>query len=470
MELRPDTKSIHYERMIKEWIKISVIMAGDPAIKEAGQIYLPKLTGQTPAQYKAYKNRGVFFNAFDRTVVGFSGAIVKKNPIFEVSPRIKEMLPHITVNNESIEEVTEIIGKNLLSYGYYGILVDMPVVREGDIQTDEPYFALYTCDAILNPLVQREGSENKLIRLTLAETVERQNPKNKYEIFTQDVIRELAIEDGILVVRLYEKKEIAKDKYEWVQIGDDMYPAVRGKKLNYIPFVFFGAVTNDPTPKKPPLETLANLNIKHWQVTVDYYHAIHYCCMPTPWAAGFPKSSELYVGGEKAWVSENPDAKCGYLELVGKSLEYVQNAMDRLENQMAVAGAKILEARKNAAETAETVRLHFSGDSASLSSIVSSIEAGLIKAFEFMSLWIGEKPKCVVKLNREFVSDKLSSQDIIALLQAWQGGGISLNTFLMNMKNGEILGQDQTIEDEKLRIEAEGSKPGKSNNIFGLEG
>jgi hypothetical protein len=40
-----------------------------------------------------------------------------------------------------------------------------------------------------------------------------------------------------------------------------------------------------------------------------------------------------------------------------------------------------------------------------------------------------------------------------SLMGAWQSGGISHDTFLFNMKKGEILPPDITIEDEKGLIE-----------------
>lgn len=468
-DIFPDTKSIYYKKYIADWIKIGTILEGESAIKAAGPLYLPKLTGQNPTEYKAYKDRGTFFNAFDRTVTGFSGAIVRKEPNFETSSKVKKILPHITINNESIQEVTEIISKNLLSYGYFGILVDMPVVEKNAI-SESPYFALYGCETIYNFEIVKQGSKNKLMWITLGETAYVPDPKNKYSMIKKDRVRELAIEDDFLVVRVFEEKRVSSNKYIWEQVGEDVYPKIRGKRMMEIPFVFFGAVTNSPIPQKPTLETLANLNIKHWQVTVDYYHGLHYCAIPTPWAAGFPKTAELFVGGQKAWISEDPTASCGFLEFTGQGLQSVENAMDRLENQMAVAGAKILEARKNGVEAADTTRMHFSGDSANLSSIVTSVETGLQKAFGFMDMMFGDiSPRNnIVKLNREFVSDKLTAQDIQALLQAWQGGGISLDTFLMNLKNGEVLSQDQSIEDEKTKIEEETSNnPKFTNNDFG---
>jgi len=60
-------------------------------------------------------------------------------------------------------------------------------------------------------------------------------------------------------------------------------------------------------------------------------------------------------------------------------------------------------------------------------------------------------------LNRDFVSGKMSAQDITALLQALQAGKISIDTFLYNLQRGEILPEMRTIEDEKLLIASSGN-------------
>ena len=44
---------------------------------------------------------------------------------------------------------------------------------------------------------------------------------------------------------------------------------------------------------------------------------------------------------------------------------------------------------------------------------------------------------------------------IAELVKALQVGAISQDTFLYNLKQGEILPEDTTIEDEKLKIEAD---------------
>jgi len=72
-----------------------------------------------------------------------------------------------------------------------------------------------------------------------------------------------------------------------------------------------------------------------------------------------------------------------------------------------------------------------------------------------MAEWDGITGDISVKLNTDFVDTKINAQDMTSLMGAWQSGAISHETFLFNMKRGEILDPDTSIEDERDRIEVQ---------------
>jgi hypothetical protein len=123
---------------------------------------------------------------------------------------------------------------------------------------------------------------------------------------------------------------------------------------------------------------------------------------------------------------------------------------------------------KKAAEAAETVVMRYSGDTATLSSIVISVEQGIMKVLDFIGMWLGiENVESEVHLNRDFVSQKLSAQDITALISAYQANTISLDTFLYNMSVGEVLPADTTIEQEKSKIKSAAADFAKKQTDMG---
>jgi hypothetical protein len=70
-----------------------------------------------------------------------------------------------------------------------------------------------------------------------------------------------------------------------------------------------------------------------------------------------------------------------------------------------------------------------------------------------MAEWEGVSGDIEVELNTDFVDTKILPQELTALMGAWQSGAISHETFLHNMKKGEILPVGVTVEDEKDRID-----------------
>src|SRR5512139_2628362 len=75
-----NTTHPEYDLMAATWLRARDVLAGEDAIKAAGEKYLPKLESQSEEEYQAYKARAVFFNATARTLAGYVGMIFRKPP------------------------------------------------------------------------------------------------------------------------------------------------------------------------------------------------------------------------------------------------------------------------------------------------------------------------------------------------------------------------------------------------------
>src|SRR6266481_8992622 len=62
------------------------------------------------------------------------------------------------------------------------------------------------------------------------------------------------------------------------------------------------------------------------------------------------------------------------------------------------------------------------------------------------------KAEVTVKLNTDFGMAGMSSQDLQAVVAAWQSGAISRDTMFELFRSGEILPDGRTNEDEKTLI------------------
>jgi hypothetical protein len=484
------------------------VIAGEDAVKESGEIYLPKLPGQTPEDYEAYKFRASWLSATDRTRGGLSGQIFRKDPEFN-SPETDAMT---ALNNDSdldgltIYDYSRQVTDEVLAVGRGGTLIDWDPVEE------RPFFTFYTAEAIRDWRKERVNGRTVLSYVALDEdfsveaheqaTVAMSVGMNSKDLSEQDKaqatgksIRILRLvhgmsgpmsEDGEVeetpfmsyIVEIWmEKSESGKPasagdrthKSEWILVSMTI-PEKRGIPLDFVPFVFHGPTTNGSQiqPEKAPLEDLVSLNLEHYATSADFKHGLHFAGLPTAWVAGFDKNTVLRVGGATAWVSEDANARAGYLEFTGQGLTPLADYLDTLVRQMAVIGARLLENQKREAETAETMTIRQGGESAVLQTITNSVGQQLTRAVQIAFWWSSvdieldpfniDDDEVNFILNSDFISAKMASQDVVNLTQAWIAGGISRRTLTHNLEQGEILPPGVSPEDEDALILLEAPK------------
>jgi len=85
-----DTKHPDYLKALERWKRNRDVLAGEDAVKAAGEKYLPRIGAQTDVEYQAYLKRASFFNATARTHDGLTGMQFRKTPAAELPGQIKD--------------------------------------------------------------------------------------------------------------------------------------------------------------------------------------------------------------------------------------------------------------------------------------------------------------------------------------------------------------------------------------------
>jgi len=82
---------------------------------------------------------------------------------------------------------------------------------------------------------------------------------------------------------------------------------------------------------------------------------------------------------------------------------------------------------------------------------------GISRLLRMVAVWenLGAAGSIEIHLNEDYVDTKLAGADITALMTAYQGGAISLDSLIWNMSQGERLPTGRTIEDEISLIESD---------------
>ncbi len=465
-----------YKIRIDQWSRCRAAAEGTDAVKASTTIFLPKLGGQSESEYAAYLMRALFYGATGRTIQGLSGAIFRKPSKIEYVKLYEKDLELMTVNGLSFSEVEQETIRELLIVGRHGILVDS-VKADGK----RAYAAMYTAENITDWQTTVIDGVQVPTQIRLNEWVDtiksdgfEIEKREQYRVLKLTFVKDQYVYSQEVHVKTKDDKNIERFILDPSQ---SITPMRKGKVLNYIPFFSINKESLTLETDKPPLLDLVDVNFSHFRTCADLEHGAHYTALPTPWVAGFPVDKKLRIGSAIAWVSNDPKAKAGFLEYTGQGLQSLRDLKKDKEGLMARLGAQILEEEKGAAETATTTKLRKAGEGGALLSMVISVTEGLTNVLKEMARWSGasdsQVDKIEYKLNRDFVSTRMEPQELTALMQSWQSGGISQDTFLWNMQQGEILPPDPTIEDEKdlldvgvPGLEDEGSIPVKKE--FGI--
>ncbi|MCP5079127.1 MAG: DUF4055 domain-containing protein [Psychromonas sp.] len=414
---------------------------GSDAIKSAGETYLPRLDEQSDKKYNAYKSRGLFLPVIKPTSTAFIGAIMRKEAVVELPQNTDYMRDDTNNQGRDLGLLSSMVIKELLTGGRAGVLVEHNGERSK--------LLLYPHESIIN------WSDSYIILMQEYTVID---PKDKFKTESKTEYLELTYdEDGYYIQNIWRN-----DGKNW-HISDTIIPTNRGERLDYLPFTVANTLEVGWDVTDPALLDIADINIDHYRLSTDLRHGLHYTALPTMFLFGEMldnkgDSVEISVGAGSANHITDPSGKAELLEFTGAGLGAIKNAQDDDVKSMASIGAKMLQDSSAGVKAAETARIEASGESATLSTIANSCEALLTQALTWASEWEGGKGEVSIKLNRDFLDTTLTPQELTALLQTWQGGGMSLDTFLNNLQQGEILPKGATIEEEKELILAAGGK------------
>ena len=465
-----------YDAVLASWQRARNVIGGEDPVKAAGELYLPRLTGQSDDEYNAYRARASFFNATSRTGDGCVGLIFRRSP-YQRLPDPKSSIGKALAAfaNDADLRGTSLYGyaKNLVTevigVGRAATLIDWE--EQGE---QRAYASMYAAESILNWQVERINGRNIPTLIVLRETVDAPvaSDASNFSTTPLDQIRVLRLVELApasskkarsqkqygCVVEIYRRQEKKgrQSKQEWTLV-ETKTPLRRGKPLPLLPLVFHGPRHSRPDVDKLPLADVICINLDHYRLDADHKHGIHYTALPTAWVSGFPKDVELRIGSSTAWHTEIPGATAGYLEFMGHGLSTFEKALDRDERQMAVLGSRLLAEQKKVGETAEAMELRQTGENSILANLATSVSESLTQMLRWVYWWNSteESPDDVTdqqvlfELNTDYNTRGMEALELSAIVKSWQGGAISQDTMLELLRKGEILPDGRSNEEEQ---------------------
>ena len=437
-----------YDKMLPDWDLVRDAIEGESAVKDQGDVYLPKPSGFTAQEdggakmYNAYQLRAKFPEIMGPSIRGMVGVIHRVAADIELPTQLEPMFEMATKDGQSLSALHERITYELLATGRYGLLVDAPADGEGDL----PYIAGYKAETIINWSVDSDFfvlDETRLVRdgfqwdeveqyrvLKLGED-DSQDPNAPPGVYTQQV-------------------------FEGESEGEILKPTMRGGgSLEEIPFVVVGSTDVAADVDEIPLMGVARAAFTMFRLDADYKWQLFMSGQETLFVYS-DTDAPVQVVGASVVINLPSGSKAEYIGPSGKTIEAHKQAIIDERNQAVAAGARIFDTEKKAQESGEALKIRFAAQTATLTSIAINSAKGLERALKFCALFVGADPdQVVVKPNLQFIDTILDPKDAKALMEMWMGGAISKQTLDENLQRGGIRSYERTFEEEAELIDEE---------------
>jgi hypothetical protein len=211
---------------------------------------------------------------------------------------------------------------------------------------------------------------------------------------------------------------------------------------------------------KLPLADIIAVNFDHYRLNADYKHGIHYTALPTAWVSGFDEDDDLCIGSRTAWSTQTPGATAGFLEFKGQGLGTFEKALDRDERLMAVLGSRLLAEQKRVGETADALEIRQSAENSILGHIATSVSGSLTQVLRWAYWWNSTEEipdgvpesEVVLTLNTDYSTKGLASDEVIAILKAWEARAISTDTMHELFRRGGVVPDGRSNQEEESLI------------------
>ena len=408
------------------WILIEDLMQGTYGMRRKHRRYLPQEPRELDESYDNRLARSVCPPYYQRLERMLAGMLTRKPVrLTDTADIIQEQLFDVDLQGNDLNVWTYETTRKMVRYGHVGVLVDAPKAEyEG-----RPYWCTYTPREILG--WRYEGSE--LVQLRLMEKVVL--PDGEYGEKTAEQVRVLTPGE----YKIYQKQK--NTNFELIDEGTT--------SLDKIPFSVAYANRINIMESRPPLEDIAELNLKTYQVQSDLDNQLHISAVPMLAFFGFPSAAEEVSAGPGEAIAFPADGRAEYIEPKGTSFDHQFKRLEQIAGQINELGLSAVLGQKLSAETAEAKRLDRSQGDSTMMVIAQNMQDMIDNSLQFHAQYLGNTTAAGSSyVNRDFLGARLDPAEVGSLLQLYTAGTITQETLLNQLSEGEVLGDEFDVDAE----------------------
>lgn len=428
---------------------ITALLGHEPAMRAAGTTFLPKNSRESDEDYQRRLKTSVLNPAFAETITQMVGRVFFK-PIdtHKVSGSLNDYLPNIDLQNNDINIFSSKWFADALAYGSSYVIVDFPTTNGtlADNRHARPYFVHVKNTDVLGFKHAFQNGVPICTQFRYRQTLTVDDGE-----FGEKTIEQITVWD-LGRVRHYQKD----DKGKWQVINETVVHGANGKPLDFVPVVDLVLEPQAFFVGKIPLLKLAYLNVKHWQMQSDYHNIIRFVTVPLLAYSG----AERFGESQDATVSANNLLDLGvegnlrYVEHSGAAIGSGVIALERLEELMSIAGAKLLT-RTKLALTDSQARNEQGKEISKLRLYANRLEDSLGRCLDLMARWRGETNGGTVEISGNISADFDPTTSFADVLKMHTADVISRETVFEEAQARSIVSPQRQWADEKTRLETQ---------------
>ena len=419
------------------WVLIEDLLGGTYDMRKKHRRYLPQEPRELDDAYDNRLARSVCPPYYQRLERMLAGMLTRKPVrLIDIADVIREQLFDVDLQGNDLNVWTYETARKMIRYGHVGVLVDAPA----NGKNGRPYWVSYTPREILGWRTGLQNGEEKFVQLRLLENVI--EPEGLYGEKQIEQVRVLT--PGAFEVHRRD------DKGEF-KLFDE------GKmSLSDIPFSVAYANRINVMESRPPMEDIAELNLKAYQTQSDLDNQLHISAVPMLAFFGFPQSAEEVSAGPGEAIAFPSEGRAEYIESKGTSYDAQFKRLAQIEEQINALGLAAVLGQKLSAETAEAKRIDRSQGDSTMQVVAQQMQDMIDNSLLFHAQYLGSNEAGSCFVNRDFLAQRLDPQEIGSLLQLYTAGTITQKTLLDQLTEGEVLGDEFDVEEELEATQAGG--------------
>ena len=426
-----------WQNMEAHWGLIEDLIGGTYEMRRRHRRYLPQEPRELDESYDNRLLRSVCPPYYQRLERMLAGMLTRKPvTLKDVDDAIREQLFDVDLQGNDLNVWTYETTRKLIRYGHIGVLVDAPAAG----QQGRPYWVSYTPREILGWRSELIDGQQVLTQLRLMESVV--VPDGEYGEKTVEQVRLLT--PG--AYQLHRKGD--KGDFELYDEGTT--------SLAEIPFSVAYANRVGQMESRPPLEDIAELNLKAYQSQSDLDNQLHISAVPMLAFFGFPSSAEEVSAGPGEAIAFPSEGRAEYIAPPSNAFDAQFRRLEQLAQQINELGLSAVLGQKLSAETAEAKRIDRSQGDSTMMVIAQNVQDMIDNSLRFHADYLGMQQAGSSYVNRDFLGSRLEPADIQALLALYTAGTITQETLLTNLAQGEVLGDDFEVEEELMATQQGG--------------